>query len=136
MTFSFDLDHGIDKLDRHRTIWHTRCDGPHLIRVDDYIRYEEGSEKPLITLCIDRLRIVKKTKHGVWVDGRDGRNHFVLEGSNGKRYAYAKVEDALKAYLHRKRWQKVHGERTIRHAELGMEIGNDFKKKLETKNAD
>ena len=53
-----------------------------------------------------------------------GGKRFVLTGANkyNKRYAYEKLEDAIHSYKCRKGWQEHHGQRAIKHAEVGMEL--------------
>lgn len=109
---------------KKRTIWDRHSHVPHLIRVGDYIRYEEGSDDPYATIIINRLPILRTTKKGVWVCGEDYKERFVLTGANkyNKRYAYEKLEDAIHSYKCRKGWQEHHGQRAIKHAEVGMEL--------------
>jgi hypothetical protein len=131
------LNYSESKVSRKRIIQNRNMDGPHLIRVSDYIRYEEGSDEPYATIIVNRLPILRTTKKGVWVRGEDYRERFVLTGANkyNKRYAYEKLEDALHSYKCRKGWQKVHGERTIKHAGIGMELAEMLKAEMEKETA-
>lgn len=126
------LDFTDTKVGKKRNIWDRHNAGPHLFRVDDHIRYEEGSDDPYATIIINRLPILRTTKKGVWVRGEDYRERFVLLGANkyNKRYAYEKLEDALHSYKCRKGWQKHHGERAIKYAEIGMELAQMLHDKI------
>ena len=123
---------------KKRTIWDRHCAEPHLIRVTDRIRYEEGSDKPHATIIINRLPILRTTKKGVWVRGEDYKDRFVLTGANiyNKRYAYEKLEDAIHSYSCRKAWQKVYGERAIKHGQIGLLLAQMLSEQLNTEKTD
>lgn len=133
--FASILNYSEDRVSRKRTIQNRNMDGPHLIRVEDYIRYEEGSDEPYATIIVNRLPILRTTKKGVWIRDECYRERFVLLGANkyNKRYAYEKVEDALHSYKCRKGWQKHHGERAIKHAAIGMELAKMLSEHLKEK---
>lgn len=126
------LDYSETKPSRKRTIQDRNCHAPHLIRVSDYIRYEEGSDEPYATIIINRLPILRTTKKGVWLRGEDYRECFVLLGAEryNKRYAYEKLDDAIHSYACRKGWQKHHGQRAVKHAEIGMELAKMLREQL------
>lgn len=136
--FTSILDGFETPLSKKRTIWNRQCAEPHLIRVEDYIRYEEGSDEPYATIIINRLPILRTTKKGVWVRGEDYRERFVLLGANkyNKRYAYEKIEDALHSYKCRKGWQEHHGMRAIKHAKIGMELAKMLSEELNKEKTD
>lgn len=130
--FEAILDHTESRVAKKRTIWNRGSHEPHLIRVEDYIRYEEGSDEPYATIIIHRLPILRTTKKGVWVRGEDYRERFVLLGASkyNKRYAYEKLEDALHSYKRRKQWQEHHGMRSIKHAKIGIELAGMLAEKM------
>lgn len=66
-----------------------------------YYRFEDAYDadsKPYLL----KFRVLRRTPRGVMIH-EYGREKFVLDGINDKRYAYPTEEDALRSYLARKR---------------------------------
>lgn len=51
------------------------------------------------------FQVLRHTPKGVWLVGPNFEDIFVLKNPNGKRFAYATREDALRGYLARKNRQ-------------------------------
>lgn len=64
-------------------------------RIEDSM-YDDGN--PTTHECA----VIRETAKGVVV-GAYGREHFVLKGVNGKRFAYPTLDDAITSYKARKR---------------------------------
>lgn len=51
---------------------------------------------------LERLRVLRHTEHGVWLDRGYGRGRFAYKGARAS-FAYPTVEEAANSYLERKK---------------------------------